>query len=108
MRSVSLIVKATRLCNLRCTYCHDWAVGPDQTMAFDVLAHMTAAALQDPEHGTVDFIWHGGETTLLPISFYQRAMALQARFRRRGQTVHNIIQTNCTRLTPEWARFLRS
>ncbi len=108
MQTVSLIVKATRLCNLRCTYCHDWAAGPDQTMSFDVLAHMTAAALQDPEHADVEFIWHGGETTLLPIMFYRRALALQARFRRPGQTVRNSIQTNCTRLTEEWARFLRS
>ena len=25
-----LVMKATRLCNLRCTYCHAWKEGPNQ------------------------------------------------------------------------------
>ncbi|GID30492.1 radical SAM/SPASM domain-containing protein [Paractinoplanes brasiliensis] len=106
MRNVGLIVKATRLCNLRCTYCHDWAAGPGQTMRLPVLAALVARALGDPEHGSVDFIWHGGETTLLPMDFYRRAIFLQQRLRRPGQSVRNIIQTNGTRLTDAWARFL--
>ena len=61
----ALIIKATRLCNLRCTYCTDWRDGPDQTMAFEVLASLVSAALKDPDHDSVEFIWHGGESTLL-------------------------------------------
>jgi len=60
-RYLGLIVKATRLCNLRCTYCHDWRSGPNQTMPFEVLTQLTAKALRDPEHDSVEFIWHGGE-----------------------------------------------
>jgi uncharacterized protein len=108
MEFVSLIVKATRLCNLRCTYCHDWRAGRDQTMPFSVLAGMTAAALTEPSHRLVEFIWHGGETTILPISFYEKAVLLQSRFRSTGQVVQNTIQTNGTRLTPEWVRFFRA
>lgn len=107
MGSCTLIIKATRLCNLRCTYCHDWRAGPDQTMSFPVMARMISAALRDPEHEIVDFIWHGGETTVLPIVFYEKAMLVQSRFRRAGQVVQNSIQTNGTRLTSAWARFLR-
>jgi uncharacterized protein len=106
--SLSLIVKATRLCNLRCTYCHDWRTGPDQTMTFSVMARMIAAALRDLEHGAVEFIWHGGETTVLPISFYQKALLVQSRFRRPGQLIRNQIQTNGTRLSLEWVRFFRA
>jgi uncharacterized protein len=108
MGSATLIVKATRLCNLRCTYCHDWAAGPNQTMTFDVLAAMTARALRDPDHHSVEFIWHGGETTVLPIGFYQRAFAVQNRFRSEDQAVANKLQTNATRLTPEWVAFFRT
>ena len=107
MRHAVLIVDGTRLCNLRCTYCNNWRTGPDWTMSFSVLARLTAAVLSDPQHDVIAFNWHGGETTLLPISFYEKALLLQARFRRPGQTVTNSIQTNGTRLTPEWARFLR-
>jgi uncharacterized protein len=108
MAQATLLIKATRLCNLRCTYCHDWRVGPNQTMQFPVLARLIAAVLQDPTHNAVRFTWHGGETTVLPISFYEKALWLQARFRRPGQRIDNYLQTNATLLTPEWARFLRA
>ena len=106
MGEVTLVMKGTRLCNLRCAYCHDWESGADQTMSFEVLAHSIAAAMQDDTHNAVTFVWHGGETTLLPMDFYRRAMALQSRFRRPGQRVQNHLQTNATRLTTEWAEFL--
>src|SRR5262245_24331312 len=99
MGFVSLIVKGTRLCNLRCTYCHDWRSGQDQTMTFPVMARTIAAALRDPEYDAVEFIWHGGETTVLPIAFYEKALLIQSRFRRPGQLIRNLIQTNGTRLT---------
>jgi uncharacterized protein len=108
MKHAVLIVDGTRLCNLRCTYCNNWRTGPDQTMSFPVLARLTARVLNDSEHDVVAFNWHGGETTLLPIRFYEKALLLQARFRRPNQIVTNSIQTNGTRLTAEWARFLSS
>ena len=30
--SLHVVMKATRLCNLRCTYCNYWREGPDQVM----------------------------------------------------------------------------
>ncbi len=105
MGEVTLIMKGTRLCNLRCAYCHDWEAGADQTMSFEVLARAIAAAMQDDTHDLVTFVWHGGETTLLPMDFYRRAMAVQSRFRRPGQLVRNQLQTNATRLTAQWAQF---
>jgi uncharacterized protein len=104
----TLIVKGTRLCNLRCAYCHDWRVGRDQTMTFRVLARTIATALSDPSHASVEFVWHGGETTVLPVSFYEKALLVQSRLRRDRQRIHNVLQTNGTRLTPEWVRFLRA
>jgi len=106
-RYLGLIVKATRLCNLRCTYCHDWRSGPNQTMPFEVLTQLTAKALRDPEHDSVEFIWHGGEPTVLPRAFYERAVYLQSRFRRSGQLIRNSLQSNGTRIDGDWARFLR-
>ncbi len=103
---VGITVKATRLCNLRCTYCHDWRAGAGHTMSFEVLAHLVHAACADPHHQAVSFGWHGGEPMVLPISFYETALALQARYRRPGQLVKNRMQTNATLVTDEWARFL--
>jgi uncharacterized protein len=107
MRNLSVIAKATRLCNLRCAYCHDWRVGTNQTMDSAVVQRVIESALSDESCNTVEFIWHGGEPTVLPISFYESAVALQSTLKNRGQVVTNRIQTNGTRLTPAWIRFLR-
>src|ERR1700730_3119102 len=97
-----LVMKATRLCNLRCTYCHAWKEGPNQVMRFEVLAKTTRDILRRPEVKRVNFVWHGGEVTVLPIEFFKKALWLQRVFRREDQAVSNSIQTNATRLNDEW------
>ena len=105
--ALGLIVKATRLCNLRCAYCHDWRTGPGQTMSFEVMARMTASALETSGPDGVDFIWHGGEPTVVGIPFYEKALYVQAQFQHPGQRVSNSFQTNATLLTDRWLRFLQ-
>ncbi len=107
MGYATLIVKGTRLCNLRCTYCHDWREGPGQQMAFEVLANLTIKALTESSHDAVTFIWHGGEPTLMPMSFYRKALVIQSRTRRSGQRVSNLLQTNAASMTPRWAAFFK-
>ena len=53
------------------------------------------------------FTWHGGEPTLRPLSFYQKAVALQQKYAR-GRRIDNALQTNGTLLTDEWCRFLKA
>jgi uncharacterized protein len=74
-------------------------------MSFSVLARLTSIALK--QFDSVDFIWHGGETMLVPMSFYEKAVALQARFLRPGCRVFNRIQTNGTRIDDRWAEFFK-
>jgi len=105
MKTIDLIMKATRRCNLRCEYCGDWRARGDNAMSFATVARVTEHALRD--YDCVQFTWHGGETTLLPISFYKKAMLAQARLRRPGQIVVNSLQTNGTLIDDEWACFFR-
>jgi uncharacterized protein len=102
---LTVVMKATRLCNLRCTYCHFWKDGPNQTMSFEVLARATRDALEIPSARAVEFVWHGGETTLLPLAYYRKALWLQQLFRRPDQKVTNSLQTNGTRFDEAWLRF---
>lgn len=102
--AIVLIMKATRLCNLRCTYCHFWRTGPDQVMSFEVMATAIRDALATPGVRHVEFTWHGGEVTLLPPEFLRTAIWLQERFRRPEQQVVNAVQTNGLRLDAEWMR----
>jgi uncharacterized protein len=102
-----VIMKATRLCNLRCTYCHAWKEGPNQVMTFAVLAKATRDVLRS-EAKRVTFVWHGGEVTILPISFFKKALWLQRMFGREGQSVSNVIQTNATRLNDDWITLFKA
>jgi uncharacterized protein len=76
-------------------------------MPFEVLARATQSACTSPGIEHIQFIWHGGETTLRPISFYRGALWLQQRFRRPGLTISNQLQTNGTTLSKDWLRFLK-
>jgi uncharacterized protein len=76
-------------------------------MPFNVLARTIQTACTSPGAEQVEFIWHGGETTLRPISFYRKALWLQEQLRPAHLRISNQIQTNGTTLTPEWLRFLK-
>lgn len=104
--TLSLIIKPTRKCNLRCSYCHDWrSRGPK--ISFEVLANLTAKALAPNKYRLVNFIWHGGEPLLLGIDFFKKALSLQEAFINDNQYVMNSIQTNGTLLNEEWCEFFR-
>jgi len=104
-RQVYVILKATRLCNLRCGYCHSWKSGPGQVMSFEVLAETIRRYQSTPGIEDVDYVWHGGETLLLSTDYFEKAIWLQNLFRRPGQRIANGLQTNGTLITDAWARF---
>jgi uncharacterized protein len=76
-------------------------------MPFEVLARTIQSACLSPGVEVVEFIWHGGETTLRPISFYRKALWLQQRFRRPSLKITNQLQTNGTNLSHDWLDFLK-
>jgi uncharacterized protein len=63
--------------------------------------------LQSQPDGEVQFSWQGGEPALAGRDFYLRAMALQQRYRRAGQRVSNVLQSNGTLLDDAWCAFLQ-
>jgi len=103
-----IFLKATRLCNLRCTYCNAWREGADQVMPFAMLARVVSQAMTLPGIRTLHFIWHGGETTLLSRHYFERALWLQEHFRIDRRRVEHAIQTNATRIDDDWAGFFKA
>ncbi len=97
--SLVVILKATRRCNLRCTYCRAWRNDDSHDMSFEVLAEVMAQTLALPRLKHVEFIWHGGEVTLLESAFFLKAMFLQSRLKQSGTRIHNSIQTNGVRIS---------
>lgn len=105
--SAAFIMRTTRACNLRCSYCYVWPEGPGRTMTFSLMARVIRDALRDTHLRDVTFYWFGGEPTLLPVTFYEKALWLQRTLRRKDQIVHNDIITNGTRVTDDWVRLWR-
>lgn len=106
MRStIQYLMKVTRQCNLRCTYCNDWRSQSTRMNLVTVGRVLDSAALE-PGLRRAAFIWHGGEPTLVPIKFYEDVLEAQRRLSARGITCDNAIQTNGLRLNAEWIHFL--
>lgn len=101
------------VCNIDCSYCFylekeqlyperksHWKMD-DDTLERYIRQHLAAQQAE-----VVDFIWQGGEPTLMGIDYFERAMSLQTRYRG-NKRINNFLQTNGTRLDEEWARFLK-
>lgn len=98
-------------CNLACKYCYYlekqdlYKEEAHHVMSEEVLERFIQQYIEAQTTPQVLFTWHGGETFMRPLSFYQRAMQLQQRYAN-GRQIDNCIQTNGTLITPEWAKFL--
>lgn len=106
-KKLVIVLKATRLCNLRCTYCHSWAEGPNQTVSFHTLAHTVRQILAIPNVNRFEFVWHGGEITLLKPDFFKKLIWLQQKFKRPEQYITNTMQSNIVNLSKEWLTFIK-
>ena len=99
-------------CNLACSYCYYleksklYADTSRHIMSEEMLERFTKEYIEAQTMQQVLFTWHGGETMMRPLSFYQKAMEFQRKYAN-GRTIDNCIQTNGTLLTDEWCRFLR-
>ncbi|CNC10982.1 radical SAM/SPASM domain-containing protein [Yersinia pseudotuberculosis] len=106
-RKLVIVLKATRLCNLRCTYCHSWAEGPNQTILFSTLIHIVRQILAIPNVNRFEFVWHGGEVTLLKPAFFKKLIWLQQQFKRPEQYITNTMQSNIVNISDEWLIFIK-
>jgi uncharacterized protein len=100
-------------CNLNCEYCFylekQALFGPDEKyrMSDDVLSAFITNYITSQPTPLVEFVWQGGEPTLLGINFFKRVLKLQKHFTG-AKTITNSLQTNGTLLTDEWCTFLRN
>lgn len=100
------------LCNLRCDYCyylekaHLYPQDRRHVMSEELLEKFIKEYIESQTMPQIMFTWHGGETLMRPLSFYQRAIALQKQYGR-GRQIENSIQTNGTLLNDEWCKFFK-
>ena len=100
------------MCNLNCEYCFYlekkalFAADEKYRMSDKVLSAFITNYITSRPTAIIEFVWQGGEPTLLGIDFFKRVVDLQKPFRKR-MTITNSLQTNGTLLTPEWCQFLK-
>ena len=100
------------LCNLNCEYCFYldkqalFARNEKYRMPDGVLRTFIASYISSQPTPIVEFVWQGGEPTLLGVDFFRRVIDLQRPFAG-AKTITNSLQTNGTLLTDEWCAFLK-
>lgn len=84
-RSVTWVVKASKLCNLRCSYCYEWdELSLRDRMSFSQWEKLFlemkryAEFLRKPgEVIDVRVVLHGGEPLVLPVAYLKSVVDLQ-------------------------------
>ncbi len=100
------------VCNLNCEYCFYlekqglFAADEQYRMSEKVLSAFITNYITSQPTPFVEFVWQGGEPTLLGIDFFKRVIELQKQFSG-AKTITNSLQTNGTLLTAEWCQFLK-
>lgn len=105
----TLIKPLGSVCNLKCTYCYyldkelQYGAKPklmsDELLEQYIIQYIAANAVPQ-----VDFYWHGGEPLMAGLDFFERAMALQQKYRG-DKRITNTIQTNGTLINDRWGDF---
>ena len=99
-------------CNLACEYCYYlekanlYSNKTSQVISDHLLERFTKLYIEAQTTAEVLFTWHGGETLMRPIAFYQKALEYQRKYRG-PHIISNCIQTNGTLITPEWCKFFK-
>lgn len=100
------------MCNLNCDYCFYlekqalFDSGENYRMNDTVLSAYITQYITSQPTPVVEFVWQGGEPTLLGVDFFKRVVELQRPFTSQ-KTIVNSLQTNGTLLTDEWCEFLK-
>lgn len=100
------------LCNLNCHYCYYlktdlmYPRARSLRMPDDILEEYIVQHINVSPEPVIRFSWHGGEPTLLGLTYFRNIVALQRKHLSPTQRVANGIQTNGTLLDDAWCRFL--
>ncbi|MGE5160476.1 MAG: radical SAM protein, partial [Betaproteobacteria bacterium] len=100
------------VCDIACDYCFYlekrelYPKGEHFKMPDDVLAAYIRQYVEAQPTPVVEFVWHGGEPTLLGVDFFRRVVELQKPFRGTKE-IRNTLQTNALRLDDEWCAFFK-
>lgn len=102
---MTIIIKPTYSCNLRCKYCYLSNETKRQTRLFDLdfakrIIDQIKEMQQKKPHRKLTIIWHGGEPMLWGIDNYRAIFEYMRQ--ELSDEVQNSMQTNLSLITNEW------
>ena len=106
------VMKLSKLCNLRCTYCYEYdELGNKERMPLEGLAYFfrnLADYLKNhPQSSPLHFILHGGEALLLPHSYLREFRNLQRQYLdTAGIEYTTAVQSNLVKISERTLDFL--
>jgi serine-type anaerobic sulfatase-maturating enzyme len=100
------------ICDIKCDYCFYlekralFDSDERYRMSEEVLARYIDEYVAAQPTPVVEFVWHGGEPTLIGLDFFRKVVELQRPYRGRKQ-IRNSLQTNGLRLDDAWCAFFK-
>jgi len=100
------------VCNLNCTYCYYlekhklYKDSSSFKMSDELLEKFVKQYIMAQQVPAVQFVWQGGESTLLGLEYFEKIVKLQKKYAL-GKRIENSFQTNGTLLTDEWCAFFK-
>jgi len=102
-----LVLQPTPFCNIDCSYCYLSSRTSAARMSLETLDSACRRVFESPLLGRqLEVAWHGGEPLTVPLSWYERAIALVAERRPAALQLQHRFQTNGLLLDKGWLRFL--
>lgn len=100
------------VCNLDCKYCYYlekeniYQGRKDFKMPMEILEPFIKQHIESQNVPLIQFVWQGGEPTLLGKDYYLEAIKVQQKYAG-NKRIENVFQTNGTLLDDDWCRFMR-
>lgn len=108
MKSLTLIVKVTDGCNMRCKYCYNSDSGyTSPVLPLEKLEKLLSVLAT--EFNEISVVWHGGEPLIAGMDYFARALEIENTIAKRCSSLKftNSVQTNGTLINAKWAKFFK-
>jgi len=92
-------------CNLHCEYCYAMPFRCEKVKVLEIslLEKIVKEAFEISDN--VIITWHGGEPTMPGVDYYKQYMELVSKYKGENQQLVNMIQTDATLITEDFAKF---
>lgn len=93
--NITIICKPTHECNMNCEYCYDKEekkLVKNKYMNFDTLEQAIKISLKS--YKNINWIWHGGEATLMGKHFFKKALEIFDKYKTPEHNITMLTQSN--------------